>query len=147
MRPRERPEAAHGTAESLVAMLPRLSELHGRTAVGITGEDARTLVLGDGTDVQVDPGVVRLFLDTGHVPVVSSVAYDSGGGIRFLGAVTAAVALADALQADLMLPAGAEGACAAAASVVDMSVPHAVLRRLHRLDDVGGCGPGTAFGG
>ncbi|MEU0744470.1 hypothetical protein ABZ340_34780, partial [Streptomyces sp. NPDC006134] len=115
---------------------------HTVPAVGITGEDTRTLVVGDGTDVQADPGVVRLFLDTGHMPVVSSVTYDSGGGIRFLGTVTAAVALADALRAALVLPAGAEGTSDAAASVVGMSVPHAVLRHLHRLDGEGENGPG-----
>ncbi|MEU9288236.1 hypothetical protein AB0D57_26930 [Streptomyces sp. NPDC048275] len=120
---------------------------HTTLAVGITGEDGRTLVLRDGADVQVDPGVVRLFLDTGRIPVVSSVAYDSGGGIQYLGAVPAAVALAAALQADLVLPAGAEGTFPATAAVVDMSVPHAVLRHLYRLDDSGESGPGTALGG
>ncbi|MEU0742330.1 hypothetical protein [Streptomyces sp. NPDC006134] len=44
MRPRERPDAAaHGTAEVLVARLPRLSELYGRTVVVVAGDH----VLGD----------------------------------------------------------------------------------------------------
>ncbi|MEU9291346.1 hypothetical protein AB0D57_43695, partial [Streptomyces sp. NPDC048275] len=39
MRPRERSEAtAHGTAASLVATLPRLRELHGRTVVVVAGD-------------------------------------------------------------------------------------------------------------
>ncbi|MFF3643677.1 hypothetical protein [Streptomyces sp. NPDC002564] len=115
---------------------------HTRLAVGITGEDGRTLVVRDGADIVVDTGVVRLFLDSGRIPVVSSIAYDARGGIRHLSAVDAAGALAAALRATLLLPAGAGGAPPVAAAVVDMALPHAVLRHLYRLDAGGEPGPG-----
>ncbi|OEJ34724.1 hypothetical protein [Streptomyces subrutilus] len=106
---------------------------HTTLAVGLTGEDGRTLEAGEGQDVRVDPGVLRVFLDSGRIPVVSSIAYGAEGGIRHLAATSAATALAAALEATLVLPAGAAEAAPASASVVDMAVPHAVLRHLHRL--------------
>ncbi|WP_411146544.1 hypothetical protein [Streptomyces sp. x-80] len=106
---------------------------HTTLAVGLTGEDGRTLVVRDGEDVLVDPGVLRVFLDSGRIPVVSSIAYGKDGGIHHLAAIPAATALARALDGTLLLPAEAGGARPGAAAFVDMAVPHAVLRHLHRL--------------
>ncbi|MCX5015947.1 hypothetical protein OG765_34055 [Streptomyces sp. NBC_00555] len=106
---------------------------HTTLAVGLTGEDGRTLEVGEGEDVRVDPGVLRVFLDSGRIPVVSSIAYGKDGGIRHLAATSAATALASALDAALVLPAGAGAVGPASATFVDMAVPHAVLRHLHRL--------------
>ncbi|MBT2542703.1 hypothetical protein J7E99_18795 [Streptomyces sp. ISL-44] len=106
---------------------------HTTLAVGLTGEDGRTLEVGEGEDVLVDPGVLRVFLDSGRIPVVSSIAYGKDGGIRHLAATSAATALASALDAALVLPAGAGAVGPASATFVDMAVPHAVLRHLHRL--------------
>ncbi|MCX5609424.1 MULTISPECIES: hypothetical protein [unclassified Streptomyces] len=106
---------------------------HTTLAVGLTGEDGRTLEVGEGEDLRVDPGVLRVFLDSGRIPVVSSIAYGKDGGIRHLAAASAATALASALDAALVLPAGAGAVGPASATFVDMAVPHAVLRHLHRL--------------
>lgn len=77
--------------------------------------------------------MLRVFLDSGRIPVVSSIAYGKDGGIRHLAAASAATALASALDAALVLPAGAGAVGPASATFVDMAVPHAVLRHLHRL--------------
>ncbi len=106
---------------------------HTTLAVGLTGEDGRTLAMRNEEDVLVDPGVVRMFLDSGRIPVVSSIAYGKDGGIHHLAATPAATALASALDGTLVLPAGAAGVGPVAATFVDMAVPHAVLRHLHRL--------------
>ncbi|MGR4879847.1 hypothetical protein ACIPUC_10495 [Streptomyces sp. LARHCF249] len=106
---------------------------HTTLAVGLTGEDGRTLVVGEGEDVRVDPGVLRVFLGSGRIPVVSSIAYGKDGGIHHLTATSAATALAPALDAALVLPAAAAETGPASAAYVDMAVPHAVLRHLHRL--------------
>lgn len=110
---------------------------HTTLAVGLTGEDGRMLVVDGGGGVTVDPGVLRVFLDSGRIPVVSSIAYGEDGGIRHLAAAPAAIALASALGAALVLPAGAGAGAGAveapSATFVDMSVPHAVLTHLHRL--------------
>ncbi|MFE3554142.1 hypothetical protein ACFXKW_04620 [Streptomyces sp. NPDC059193] len=106
---------------------------HTTLAVGLTGEDGRTLEVGGGGDVRVDPGVLRVFLDSGRIPVVSSIAYGQDGGIRHLAAAPAAAALAEALDAALVLPAEDAQAGPPSAAFVDMAVPHAVLRHLHRL--------------
>ncbi|WP_434599545.1 hypothetical protein [Streptomyces sp. A5-4] len=100
-------------------------------AVGITGEDGRTLTVLAGEDLLVDAGVLRVLLDSGRIPVVSSIAYGSDGGIHHLEATPAAVSLASALGGSLVLPVGDGGP--ADATFIDMSVPHAVLRHLHRL--------------
>ncbi|MEU5344374.1 hypothetical protein AB0H18_26650 [Streptomyces sp. NPDC020766] len=104
-------------------------------AVGITGEDCRTLTVRDEADVLVDTGVVRVLLDSGRIPVVSSIAYGRDGGIHHLDAASAAAPLASALRGSLVLPAGAGAGAGgpAVAAVVDMSLPHAVLRHLHCL--------------
>jgi acetylglutamate kinase len=112
---------------------------HTTLAVGMTGEDGRTLVVRNGKDVVVDPGVLRVYLDSGRIPVVSSIAYGKDDGIHHLAAAPVGAALAAALHGTLVLPAGAEVRAGAGevgpagAGVVDMSVPHAVLRHLHRL--------------
>ncbi|WP_369215040.1 amino acid kinase family protein [Streptomyces flavofungini] len=137
------PHLPAGTADDPVALRGHVAghvqrglvgalNAHTRLAVGITGEDGRTLVTGAGANVLVDPGVVRMFLDSGRIPVVSSIAYGKDGGVRYLGATRAAKALASALDATLVLPAGD---AVPEAVLVDMSVPHAVLRHLHHLDD------------
>ena len=87
---------------------------HGPFAVGMSGEDANLLVASrrgavvDGAPVdlglvgeinEVNPGAVRVLLDDGRVPVVSSVARGSDGEIYNVNADTAAAALAVALDA------------------------------------------------
>src|SRR5712692_11857928 len=87
---------------------------HGPFAVGMSGEDAnlftasrrRAIVDGKSVDLglvgeidEVDPGAVRVLLDDGRVPVVSSVARGADGEIYNVNADTAADALAVALDA------------------------------------------------
>jgi acetylglutamate kinase len=87
---------------------------HGPFAVGMSGEDAnlftasRRIAFVDGEAVdlglvgeidQVDPGAVRVLIDDGRVPVVSSVARGTEGEIYNVNADTAAAALAVALNA------------------------------------------------
>ena len=87
---------------------------HGPFAVGMSGEDANlftasrrgAIVDGEPVDIglvgeidQVDPGAVRVLLDDGRVPVVSSVARGTDGEIYNVNADTAAAALAVALDA------------------------------------------------
>jgi acetylglutamate kinase len=87
---------------------------HGPFAVGMSGEDANLFTASrrgatvDGAPVdlglvgeidEVNPGAVRVLLDDGRVPVVSSVARGSGGEIYNVNADTAAAALAVALDA------------------------------------------------
>jgi acetylglutamate kinase len=87
---------------------------HGPFAVGMSGEDANlftasrrgAIVDGEPVDLglvgeidEVDPGAVRVLLDDGRVPVVSSVARGTGGEIYNVNADTAAAALAVALGA------------------------------------------------
>jgi acetylglutamate kinase len=87
---------------------------HGPFAVGMSGEDAnlftasRRGAIVDGKPVdlglvgeidEVNPGAVRVLLDDGRVPVVSSVARGTHGEIYNVNADTAAAALAVALDA------------------------------------------------
>jgi acetylglutamate kinase len=87
---------------------------HGPFALGMTGEDAHTLtavrrsawVNGSPVDiglvgdiVEVNPGMVRLLLEQGHIPVVSPVARGTDGQIYNVNADLAASALAVALSA------------------------------------------------
>jgi acetylglutamate kinase len=87
---------------------------HGPFAVGMSGEDANlftasrrgAIVDGEPVDLglvgeidEVNPGAVRVLLDDGRVPVVSSVARGAGGEIYNVNADTAAAALAVALDA------------------------------------------------
>jgi acetylglutamate kinase len=89
---------------------------HGPFAVGMSGEDANlftasrrgAIVDGEPVDLglvgeidTVNPGAVRVLLDDGRVPVVSSVARGTDGEIYNVNADTAAAALAvEGLYAD-----------------------------------------------
>ncbi|MFE7071377.1 acetylglutamate kinase [Streptomyces sp. NPDC057620] len=85
---------------------------HGPHAVGLSGEDGHTLtavkryaqVAGESVDIglvgdvaRVDTAVVRLLLEGGHIPVVSSVGRGEDGQVYNVNADTAAGALAAAL--------------------------------------------------
>ncbi len=87
---------------------------HGPFAVGISGEDANLLtarrvqaeVGGELIDIgevgevdEVNPGAVSALLADGRIPVISSVARGSGGGVLNVNADTAAAAIAVALGA------------------------------------------------
>ncbi|MBO0809536.1 MAG: acetylglutamate kinase [Actinobacteria bacterium] len=87
---------------------------HGPLAVGMSGEDANLLtarrrsavVNGQPVDIglvgeieAVDPGAVRVLLDDGRIPVISSVARGADGQVYNVNADTAAAALAAALGA------------------------------------------------
>jgi len=87
---------------------------HGPLAVGISGEDARLFtavrrtatVDGEPVDLglvgdvsTVDTGIVDDLLDSGRIPVVSTVGPDTDGVVHNLNADTAAAALATALGA------------------------------------------------
>ncbi|MFA7323506.1 MAG: acetylglutamate kinase [Candidatus Nanopelagicales bacterium] len=87
---------------------------HGPFAVGMSGEDAHTLIAerrdanidGVATDiglvgdvVEVRPDFVVKLLDDGFIPVVSTVARDVDGTVHNVNADTAAAALAQALGA------------------------------------------------
>ncbi|MFD7896685.1 acetylglutamate kinase [Streptomyces sp. NPDC059743] len=91
---------------------------HGPYAVGLTGEDAHTLVAerrygevgGEAVDIglvgditKVDTTLVRMLLDHGHIPVVSPVARGEAGEIYNINADTAASAIAAALEAETLV--------------------------------------------
>lgn len=87
---------------------------HGPFAVGISGEDAHLLTarrlqaqvdgelvdIGEVGEVEaVNPGAVSALLADGRIPVISSVARGSGGGVLNVNADTAAAAIAVELGA------------------------------------------------
>jgi acetylglutamate kinase len=87
---------------------------HGPFAIGLSGEDAGTLVatrkaaIVDGQPVDIglvgeiiatDPGAIEALLADGRIPVVSSVAAGEQGEVYNVNADTAAAALAVALSA------------------------------------------------
>ncbi|MER7763471.1 acetylglutamate kinase [Streptomyces sp. NPDC097619] len=91
---------------------------HGPFAVGMTGEDARTLTavrrpaVVDGREVDiglvgevvaVDPETVRALLDRGRIPVISPVARGEDGQVYNVNADLAAAALAAALGAEKLV--------------------------------------------
>ncbi|MFD5650515.1 acetylglutamate kinase [Streptomyces sp. NPDC127039] len=91
---------------------------HGPLAVGLTGEDARTLTAvrrtagaaGASVDiglvgdiVRVAPEAVRALLDQGRIPVVSPLARGSDGEVFNVNADLAAAALAGALSAEKLI--------------------------------------------
>jgi acetylglutamate kinase len=95
-----------------------LINTHGSFAVGISGEDANTLLAvrrlvevdGEKVDigrvgdiVAVDPAVVNALLDNGRIPVISSVARADDGGVYNVNADTAAAALAVGLGAEKLV--------------------------------------------
>ena len=84
---------------------------HGNIAVGLSGEDGRILqavprdpALGFVGDIErVRPELVHSILDDGFVPVISTVAVDSGGQPYNINADTAAGAIAAALGAEKII--------------------------------------------
>ncbi|MFB7270059.1 acetylglutamate kinase [Streptomyces sp. NPDC056244] len=91
---------------------------YGPYAVGLTGEDAHTLVAerrygvvgGTAVDIglvgditKVDTTLLRMLLDHGHIPVVSPVARGEEGEIYNINADTAAGAVAVALKAETLV--------------------------------------------
>jgi len=92
---------------------------HGSLAVGLTGEDARTIsavrhrprIDGELVDLgrvgeitEVDTGAVTALLDDGRIPVVSSIARAADDGhVYNVNADTAAAALAAALGAETLM--------------------------------------------
>ncbi|MFD8235436.1 acetylglutamate kinase [Streptomyces sp. NPDC059696] len=91
---------------------------HGPYAVGLTGEDARTMtavrrtarvdgrtvdlgLVGDVVDV--DPAMVRALVEQGRIPVVSPVARGADGQVYNVNADLAAAALAVALGAERLV--------------------------------------------
>ena len=98
--------------------LVNLINAHGPYAVGITGEDAQlftavrrtVLVEGIATDIGLVGDVARVntdavldLIDTGRIPVVSTIAPDADGLVYNINADTAAAALAEALGAEKLL--------------------------------------------
>ena len=95
-----------------------LINTHGSFAVGMSGEDANTLlgiqrkavVDGQYVDIgrvgdidKVDPTVITALLDDGRIPVVSSIARAEDGGVYNVNADTAAAALAVGLKAEKLV--------------------------------------------
>jgi acetylglutamate kinase len=95
-----------------------LINAHGPFAVGMSGEDARlftaerrnAMVDGSPVDiglvgdvVDVRPQTVQALVDSGHVPVIASVARGTDGEVYNVNADTAAAALAVALQAEKLV--------------------------------------------
>jgi acetylglutamate kinase len=95
-----------------------LINAHGPFAVGMSGEDARLFtaerrnaivdgspidvgLVGDVVDVR--PQTVQALLDSGHVPVIASVARGTQGEVYNVNADTAAAALAVALGAEKLV--------------------------------------------
>ncbi|MEV0219636.1 acetylglutamate kinase [Streptomyces sp. NPDC050704] len=91
---------------------------HGPYAVGLSGEDGHTLtavrryaeVAGERVDIglvgdvaRVNTAVLRLLLDSGHIPVVSPVGRGEDGQVYNVNADTAAGALAAALGARVLV--------------------------------------------
>jgi acetylglutamate kinase len=91
---------------------------HGPYAVGLSGEDARTLtavrryaeVAGEQVDLglvgdvaRVDTALLELLLDHGHIPVVSSLGRGEDGQVYNVNADTAAGAVAAALRAETLV--------------------------------------------
>lgn len=95
-----------------------LINTHGPFAVGMSGEDANTLLgvqrkaMVDGQPVDigrvgditaVDATVITALLDDGRIPVVSSIARAEDGGVYNVNADTAAAALAVGLSAEKLV--------------------------------------------
>jgi acetylglutamate kinase len=116
------PEAMDVVRMVLVGQVQRelvgLLNQHGPLAVGLSGEDAglftavptNTVVDGEEVDLglvgevsEVRPDAVLDLIDAGRIPVISSVAPDTGGQVHNVNADTAAAALAVALRAEKLL--------------------------------------------
>ncbi len=93
--------------KSLVNMLGTM----GAKAVGLSGMDGKMLLcekeseaLGFvGKIVKVDTTVIEDCLNTGYIPVISTVGYDNEGNIYNVNADTAASAIAGALKAESLI--------------------------------------------
>ncbi|MDH5751055.1 MAG: acetylglutamate kinase [Deltaproteobacteria bacterium] len=97
--------------KDLVALL----NSNGAKAVGISGKDgnlirAKKLVRRDGLDLghvgevdHVEPEVVRLLLDNGHIPVISPIAMDEGGNTLNVNADSVAARIASAMKAEKII--------------------------------------------
>lgn len=115
---RTTPEVMEVVGMVLVGQVQRelvgLLNLHGDFAVGLSGEDAglftatRTFATIEGEQVDIGlvgdvvdvrPALVEQLLDSGYIPVVSTVAPDADGLTHNVNADTAAAALAVALRA------------------------------------------------
>ncbi|MFJ8861726.1 acetylglutamate kinase [Streptomyces sp. NPDC102451] len=121
---------------------------HGPFAVGMTGEDAHTMtavrrqawvdgrpvdigLVGDVVDV--NPGMLRILLEQGHIPVVSPVARGEDGQVYNVNADLAASALAVALDADrLVMLTDVEGLYADWPSSTDV-IERVTADALHKL--------------
>jgi len=85
--------------------------VHGRLAVGVSGEDgaflsasARSPELGFVGNVDaVDPSLLERLLDSDLIPVVATIAMDAGGQAYNVNADTAAGAIAAALKAEKLV--------------------------------------------
>jgi acetylglutamate kinase len=116
------PEAMDVVRMVLVGQVGRelvgLINQHGPLAVGLSGEDAglftaeptNTIVDGEEVDLglvgevaKVRPEAVLDLVDSGRIPVISSVAPDARGQVHNVNADTAAAALAIALGAEKLL--------------------------------------------
>jgi acetylglutamate kinase len=94
--------------------LVRLLQMHGVSAVGLTGKDGQLLTAGkmksDGADLgfvgrieAVDTRVIEVLFEGGFVPVVAPVSSDKDGTTYNINADDAAVAIASALAAEKLL--------------------------------------------
>jgi acetylglutamate kinase len=116
------PEAMDVVRMVLVGQVQRelvgLINQHGHIAVGLSGEDAglftakpaNTVVDGEEVDLglvgevaRVRPEAVEDLVESGRIPVISSVAPDEEGLVHNVNADTAAAALAVALKAEKLL--------------------------------------------
>jgi acetylglutamate kinase len=92
------------------ALVAEVEQAGGR-GVGLSGRDAGLMVaepisqqLGRvGSVVAVDPSILRTLLDSGFLPVVSSVASDRSGGALNVNADSAAAAIASAVDASKLV--------------------------------------------
>ncbi|WP_053656235.1 hypothetical protein [Streptomyces sp. MMG1121] len=108
-----------------------LVNAHGPLAVGITGEDGRTLTLTASGGLVADTGVLRLLLDDGRIPVVAAVAGGPDGAHPADVEPVAHLLAAELPARLLLLPQRAHEAAPPGATPVDMAVPHALLRTVY----------------
>lgn len=116
------PEAMEVVRMVLVGQVGRelvgLLNEHGPLAIGMSGEDAGlftaqkrgTVVDGEAVDlglvgevVEVNTDAITDLIEAGRIPVVATVAPDSGGSVHNVNADTAAAALASALGAQRLI--------------------------------------------
>ncbi|KAL5207331.1 hypothetical protein ABZP36_031766 [Zizania latifolia] len=93
--------------------LVSLISLAGATAVGLCGKDARLLTARPSPDAaalgfvgevtRVDPSILHPIIESGHIPVIATVAADETGQAYNINADTAAGEIAAALGAEKLL--------------------------------------------